>query len=339
MELNQLRSRYRGALLAVPIGDAMGMPVETMSHESIMALNEGQGVLGFMAPVQKRFPEIALLSPGDATDDWQLTAAVARSIIRTDGKFNLEDCANEHIEEYKKNQSTWGKSTREAIAELAEGTRKPSVPPGPKPKRGLGNGVIMKIAPLALSYYGLQYKPPMLWKDCRALGQMTHSDIRASIAAFAIAELMLQMAYAPVRDVAFIIAALQSNLHDIRVIEGKEGVSREVSESIRQAIRLYKNKDELREKVGCGFSALETAPFCIGTFLRHPTDFHAGVLEAVNAGGDTDTNASIVGALIAANVGIDGIPDEWKEQCPVRQEALGYADKLLEFATRLEPVE
>ena len=52
-------------------------------------------------------------------------------------------------------------------------------------------------------------------------------------------------------------------------------------------------------------------PFVIGTFLRHMDDFAGGITEAVNAGGDTDTNAAIVGSLIGARVGMDGIPSEW----------------------------
>ena len=81
------------------------------------------------------------------------------------------------------------------------------------------------------------------------------------------------------------------------------------------------SKEALLERFGSRFVCTQTMPFVIGTFLRHATDFQAGVLEAVNAGGDTDTNASIVGALIGTKVGVQGIPDEWKNFRPDYSEA------------------
>jgi len=60
---------------------------------------------------------------------------------------------------------------------------------------------------------------------------------------------------------------------------------------------------------GTSCYCLESVPFAISVFFRHPTDFRAGIFEAVNAGGDTDSNASMVGALIGANVGMTGIPE------------------------------
>jgi ADP-ribosylglycohydrolase len=83
---------------------------------------------------------------------------------------------------------------------------------------------------------------------------------------------------------------------------------------------------ELIKRVGTSCFALESIPFSIAIFLRNLTDFRAGILEAVNCGGDTDSNASMVGAMIGANVGLKGIPKEWLEAVPDCQEALQLAD-------------
>jgi len=45
--------------------------------------------------------------------------------------------------------------------------------------------------------------------------------------------------------------------------------------------------------------------------LLHAPDFRAGVVDAANRGGDADTNAAIVGALLGAFHGVDGIPRPW----------------------------
>ena len=86
--------------------------------------------------------------------------------------------------------------------------------------------------------------------------------------------------------------------------------------------------DTLRKTAGCGFTALDSVAFSIGTFLRHPCDFRTGVLEAVNAGGDSDTHASIVGALIGLNCGLSAIPKEWRDFSPLFQEAIEIGTKL-----------
>ena len=74
-----------------------------------------------------------------------------------------------------------------------------------------------------------------------------------------------------------------------------------------------KNISSLIVELGTSCQAIESVPFAIAVFCRNPINFRAGVLEAVNAGGDTDTIASMVGALIGANNGLDSIPKEWQE--------------------------
>ena len=91
----------------------------------------------------------------------------------------------------------------------------------------------------------------------------------------------------------------------------------------------------LREKIGTNCFAMESVPFAIATFLRHPTDFRAGVLEAVNAGGDMDTTASMVGAMIGANCGLSAIPDEWKNFRPEFAQPLELGERLYKTALGL----
>jgi len=329
-----LQSRFRGAFLGVAIGDGMGMPVETWKHDRIIKLNGGNGVTGFMSPVQTRLPETAKLAPGGTTDDWQLTAAIARSLVRMGGNFDLGDCLQEHIEEWKIDNGTWGKGSREAIAQLARGERSMTEPPASiEGKTGMGNGVIMKIAPLALAT--LAKTSEMCASFCRSLGRLTHGDIRASIAAYAVMRLMQATLK---RRISSDISAPSDDLLCwlIWEVEGMEkdfgdpntSPDDRVSGRLRRIHGSLEGARFVREKLGCSFTAIETAPFTIATFLRHPVDFRAGVLEAVNAGGDTDSNASIVGSLIGMNVGVEGIPPEWVDQCPVHETAIELADAL-----------
>ena len=54
-----------------------------------------------------------------------------------------------------------------------------------------------------------------------------------------------------------------------------------------------------------------TIPCVIHVWLRHQDDFAGGITEIISAGGDTDTTAAILGAIIGARVGKAGIPLKW----------------------------
>ncbi len=329
-----LISRFEGAMLGVAIGDGMGMPVETMWPAEIKALNGGQGVTGFMSIVQTQFPEMKGYPAAATTDDWQLTAAVARSLIRTGGRFDPYDCLREHIAEWHINNRTWGKGSRAAIGSIVSGERQivdtPESIPG---KTGLGNGIIMKIAPLALVTEARTEYSRMA--ECWSLGRLTHGDVRASIAAFAVLRLMHAILR---RDFGYGDRIEYDDLLHWLIWE-VEGMEKEfgdaktpaddrISGRLRRVSGCLSDAQLVYDKIGCGFVATETAPYTIATFLRHPTDFRAGVLEAVNAGGDADTNASIIGALIGLNVGLDGIPEEWRMQCPALESAIELGNAL-----------
>jgi hypothetical protein len=48
--------------------------------------------------------------------------------------------------------------------------------------------------------------------------------------------------------------------------------------------------------------------------LLHTESYTAGVIDAVNRGGDADTNGAIVGGLLGAFYGASAIPEDWLER-------------------------
>ena len=58
---------------------------------------------------------------------------------------------------------------------------------------------------------------------------------------------------------------------------------------------------------------LHTVPVALHCWLRHPRDYERAVTAAIRCGGDTDTVAAIVGALVGAAVGPEGIRRDWRE--------------------------
>jgi ADP-ribosylglycohydrolase len=58
-------------------------------------------------------------------------------------------------------------------------------------------------------------------------------------------------------------------------------------------------------------TAPDTVPFVIWSALRSLDDFQEALIATVEAGGDCDTNAAMVGGIVAARLGTSAIPAEW----------------------------
>lgn len=72
--------------------------------------------------------------------------------------------------------------------------------------------------------------------------------------------------------------------------------------------------------------------------LKHATRFDDALTAVVRAGGDTDTNGAITGALLGAVFGEDGVPAGWRETvlaCRTERPATYQCGDLLELAERL----
>ncbi len=58
-------------------------------------------------------------------------------------------------------------------------------------------------------------------------------------------------------------------------------------------------------------TAPDTVPFCIWMAAHHLDDFVEALGKTIGAGGDCDTNAAIVGGIVALSAGREGVPAKW----------------------------
>lgn len=338
-----LLSRVQAALLGIMIGDGMGMPWEIMKPEEILAATNGAGVTGFHTPVQHKIGGTRNLPAGHTTDDWQLTEAIAKSLVACDG-FDLEDIARRHVLAFEASTMGWGGSTRSGIAAIKEhfdshgahGRHWSVAVAESLAGKGTGNGVAMKILPLAI-WHACTGRATPPWEEVRAVGLLTHADLRASLAAYAITCVAgISMAVAQIGTVIPTLKVRAELIDRIKYFEQavlpRTG-EHQLSDKLAMASRCHDSSASLRDTVGTGCYCLESVPFTIATFWRHPTDFRTAVLEVINAGGDTDTNAAMVGGLVGANVGLSGIPAEWRTFRPEYAEALSLGEQLYTAAS------
>jgi ADP-ribosyl-[dinitrogen reductase] hydrolase len=139
--------------------------------------------------------------------------------------------------------------------------------------------------------------------------RITHTDERAEAGALAVA---LAARYACERDPASVNAAefvelLRAETADPELLR-RVGVAADIAQRAGGIDELLAELGLTRGVSGFVHDCVPVALFC---WMRWPGDCRAAVEAAVVAGGDTDSTAAIVGALVGATTGEAGIPPEW----------------------------
>ena len=299
---NQTERIYQAArqiLPAIAYGDAAGLPVEAMSAEQISE-NYGR-ITELQAPSDHPFfPGSAR---GTVSDDTQLSLAVAESLIRTGG-FSLKSLAAGHVAAYRQAPRTaegvpcgWGGSTVKAVERMISG-----VPPRESGEKGkAGNGVVMKMAPLVVWQVLGEVDGRTRRGQYDLLTNMTHNSEIARICTRLHGEVLSALL-----EGRTVSEAANRSIQTLAV----NNFSKE-SELLHRAVHNpCQTDEELAERYAAGksgtdygFYVPETLAIAYDIFLGAGGDVQAAVYRAVNLGGDSDSTASIVAAMIACQSG------------------------------------
>ena len=268
-------------LLGGAIGDALGVPFETklVNYQPLLDW-DGKTFLG---------SEHHGLEPGQISDDTQMSLMVAESLIENSG-FNPDDLADRYVDWMVSGRARgWGKTTLMAIQNLFTGKH--------WSESGIagsyGNGTAMRAAPFGVYFRNDIHSLVNIVKIDSAI---THVSEDAEAGAIAIA---LTAAFAVNNDLDNLLDRLVEYLPDSKVktiIASLDSLINAEHINAQQALRVIGTKANVRE----------TVPAALYCFLKFP-DYHDAVETAIRAGGDTDTTAAIVGALIGARDGIKAI--------------------------------
>lgn len=334
-----LHDKVRGCFLGLAIGDALGKATEGLPA-SLIQREFGRIPRYFNIPDHEDFDG---LPPGTTTDDAQLTLAVARAFI-TAGSFDLDAIAREHCVEFKKSVAGWGDSTREAVARIVAGTHWTQAAQTDKPRRGTGNGVAMKVAPVGLfmALTNPECKNPQWTEDIDKLAQlatMTHNTSMAVTSGFvqAFAVLTCFRSEPETFNVkAFIRAVTEAGR------KGRRYLSETITaDDLSDRLGLlamhaeYPPERIIKEFRGSPY-AFESLPFTFMFFVRNPMNIDS-LFDCVTAGGDTDTNGSMIGALLGALHGTAIFPPHLVEGLLNREAIVEVADQFCETFARSSP--
>jgi hypothetical protein len=156
--------------------------------------------------------------------------------------------------------------------------------------------------------------------------KLTHRDpiALAACAAMAVGTALAVARATPDDVVVAMIAAARR--HDTKTADMMKRALDEAREGVPPDVTL------LRLQAWAAHEAIAAAVYI---FARHPDDPRAAILEGANTDGDSDSIATLAGALVGGRCGIGAIPNDWVAQVERSAELL----ELAASTTRLFPVD
>jgi ADP-ribosylglycohydrolase len=294
-----IQDRAVAVVLGAAIGDAMGHPTEFVtSFEAIRRRWPPDGVRGFELYWERGPRRFA-----PYTDDTQMAEVVLRSLAdgraeRAGFDATMRSMAAGFVrwsQEPQGGHRSPGGACLRGCSALARGV--PWSEAGGPDDGGCGS--VMRCYPFGLRFAD---DPDEALRQAVAHSAMTH---RAPIALAACA--------AMVRGVALAVAGEPRDAIVCATVEAARAEDRATAAMIQRAAAEASGgapPEVTLQRLG-GWAAHEAIAAGVYVFARHPDDFEAAVLEAANTPGDSDSIATLAGALVAARVGIGGLPTAW----------------------------
>jgi len=293
--------RAMGALTGVAMGDAMGMPAQTLSRQMIAA-SYGR-ITGFVAPVAGH-PVSHGLVAAQITDDTEQTLLLASRLCADAPGFDEEAWARMLLDweagvRARGLHDLLGPSTKAALDALLGG-----MPASQTGRGGTTNGAAMRIAPLGIA------TPPeetLLVDRVEAACRVTHATGEAIAAAAA---------------VAMAISLGVSGLGWSDVLEPALGAARagnrrgaakgetDMAGRIALAVKVAESggEAELARQIGTSVASRESVPAAFGVVWLAAGDPFQAALIAANIGDDTDTIGAIAAGMAGACKGLSAFP-------------------------------
>jgi len=293
-----VRTRTRGCLLGLAVGDAVGTTVEFQPRGSFAPLTDmvGGGPFG--------------LKPGQWTDDTSMALCLATSLVECGG-FDAGDQMERYCRWYEEGYlSSTGRpfDIGNTVRSALERFRQEGDPnAGARDPRSAGNGCIMRLAPVPLFFF------PDLEAAEHHAGESSRTTHGAEECVDA-SRLLARM----------ICRALEGRSKDEVILGDRSSFTGSPSiEALARGRFRRKSKEEIR---GSGY-VTESLEAALWSFDRTHS-YEAAVLEAANLGDDADTTAAVTGQIAGAFYGEGGIPARWLEPLAMRPEIAALADRL-----------
>ncbi len=293
-----LLDRRLGGLYGLLIGDALGVPYEFNEPEGLPSLES----LGYQPPAgfKSTYPNIA---PGTWSDDGAQALCLLESLLKHQGRLDLEDFAQSLWAWYQQGHMAVdrlvfdvGIQSAQSLQLLSDGH--PASQCGGTHERSNGNGSLMRVLPLVLLHRGSDTE---LIERAHQQSLVTHAHARSQMCC---ALYCLWAWYELQRTAEPWATAVQT----LETYYATKPLLKDHLHEFQQCIQPVALKSLNRSDcTGTGYvvDSLHSARWACQS-----GDFLDVIRRAISLGHDTDTTACIAGGIAGIRCGLSGLPKD-----------------------------
>ncbi|OHV08698.1 ADP-ribosylglycohydrolase family protein [Kushneria phosphatilytica] len=309
---SDLRRRALGAFYGLALGDALGMPTQSFSRADIISRF---GSIDTLHDGPADQPIAPGMPAGSITDDTEQAVLVAELLIN--GKGHIEPVAFaraltdwEADMKARGSQDLLGPSTNRALAMIAEG-----ISPEQSGRFGTTNGAAMRITPVAIATPATPRET--LLEAVIEASRVTHNTSLGIASAAAVAGAISAGLEGAPLDQALRVG------HEMAVLGEQQGhwsAGGLISARIEWARQLVRGRDQatgialIHDLIGTSVAAQESVVATFALAELAGEEPRSALTLAAGIGGDTDTIAAMLGAILGACHGPEGLPAALVEQ-------------------------
>ncbi|MBQ0106038.1 MAG: ADP-ribosylglycohydrolase family protein [Armatimonadetes bacterium] len=305
MNINQ----YYGAIIGSACADTLGRATEFMNERDIQKFYDGK-VTDFQPD------RLRVFDYGEYTDDTYLMLCIANSLIDSEG-FDEYDMSDKFAYWYRTNGRDCGNLTSDAMSLICDGFEPYDAGKHAwemSGKQAASNGGLMRNTAVPL-FYANNFS--QMVKVSENACKITHYDLRCRLSCIAHSIAMYAILHdKDIFDTVWAYCGEKDNEFDDILYEARDCTIDEFTLS----------------GYGQGYTylSLKTALSAVFNY----DNFEEPIIEIVNKGGDTDTNACIAGGLLGAKYGIDAVPERWQKDLLGYSDLYNIAEKLYELSQK-----
>ena len=323
-------NKYCGCLLGGAVGDALGFAVEFLEDFEIFQKYGENGIT-----------EYSLCNGvAEISDDTQMTLFTAEGLLSPKSNSFVSALHLAYLDWLTTQNRSWKEGEHGLLAE--RGLFSARAPGNPclcalesgvcgtlevPINRSKGCGGVMRVAPIALYYYGKSKSQKEVDLLAARAAAITHGHPLGYIpAAFFVHILQDVLSQKTIEE------AVKNSIEIVPQIFKNSKNAPIVVALLERAMELaempYLDDLEAIQMLGEGWVAEETLAIAVYCCLKHKDDFSAAVIASVNHSGDSDSTGAVTGNIIGASLGASAIPEKYKKDLELKELILNMAQRL-----------
>lgn len=310
----QLMDRARGVMLGVVVGNLLGLPIEGRSRQRIKEL----------------YPHgVTEIRPGEMAkpmdDDPAQSVELAEALL--EGGNLAERFSARLIAWRRLNGRGMGRTTRQSIAQLEDRVPPPVAAYAVFRAKGENapNGGIMRCAPVAIAR---RRQPDLLVRDTADSCAVSHYAPASQWSCVIVNAATTILLSGGVPDLKQLLAAARADgCPDLAAGAKAAGVPTRFLENAARGCSSPGDMDWMRGNRGPKGHTVLTMQSGLWAATT-PLNFEDALIALVNAGGETDTNGALAGAMLGARYGASAIPPRWTSHVAQQERLIDLAERL-----------